>query len=161
MPDGREVVGAVSGARSLDRPRDPELAALHRLWEAKRGARALPARADFEPAEFRRLLPNILLLDVLPPPEFYRVRLAGEAVNEFYGQNITGLTPREYMGAEAANAISGLIATVVTSGQPVFRSGRTYWQSDRSYKRFENCMLPLAKDGHCVDMLLVAIKFGT
>jgi hypothetical protein len=160
MADGRELIGTTTGARSLDHPRDAALADLHRLWETKRGGRTLPARADFDPTEFRRLLPNILLLDVLPAPDFYRVRLSGGAVNDFYGRNFTGLTPREYMGPEAALAVGGLIETIIATRTPVFRAGSTYWQSDKSYKRFENCMLPLAKDGESVDMLLVAIKFA-
>jgi hypothetical protein len=160
MADGRELIGTASGVRSLDRPHDAQLADLHRLWEAKRGGRALPTRADFDPAEFRRLLPNVLLLDILPPPDLYRVRLSGGAINDFYGRSITGLTPREYMGPDAALAISGVIETLVTTRKPVFRSGRTYWQADKSYKRFENCMLPLGGDGETVDMVLVAIKFA-
>jgi hypothetical protein len=159
MPDGSELIGATTGARSLDHPQDADLAGLFQLWETKRGTRTLPARTDFDPTEFRRLLPNILLLDILPPPDLYRVRLSGGAVNDFYRRNITGLTPREYMGPEAAQAISSLIETILTTRQPVFRAGRTYWQADKSYKRFENCMLPLGRDGETVDMLLVAIKF--
>jgi len=160
MAEGTELIGTTREARSLDRPADAELASLYRLWEAKRGGRTLPARADFSPGEFHRLLSNILLLDILPPPDFYRVRLSGESVNAFYGRSIAGLAPREYMAPDAAAAVGGIVAAIVGSRRPVFRTGRTYWQSDKSYKRFENCMLPLSKDDTAVDMLLVGIKFG-
>lgn len=159
MADGAHLIGTTSDVRTLDRPRNPELLAFYQLWQAKRGARPLPARADFDPAEFRHLLANVMLLDILPAPDFYRVKLSGEAINQFYGRNIAGRTPREYMAAEAVSKVGELIQGILADRGPVCRTGQTYWQGEKSYKRFENCMLPLASDGETVDMLLVAIKF--
>jgi hypothetical protein len=36
----------------LDRPCDPDLVELYRLWETKRGERLMPSRGDFDPSEF-------------------------------------------------------------------------------------------------------------
>ena len=44
----------------------PTLARLHELWESKRTMDALPARAAFDPVEFRPWLGRLGLLDVLP-----------------------------------------------------------------------------------------------
>lgn len=159
MADGAHLMGTTSEVRSLDRPRDPELLAFHQLWQAKRGDRRLPARADFDPAEFRSLLANVMLLDILPAPDFYRVRLSGEAINQFYGRNIAGRTPRDYMAPEAVAKVGELIRQILTTRAPVCRTGQTYWQGEKNYRRFENCLLPLGGDGETVDMLLVAIKF--
>src|SRR5690349_8298694 len=34
-------------------------------WQAKRGGRAMPARADIDPAEIKALLPYMILVDVI------------------------------------------------------------------------------------------------
>lgn len=143
----------------MDRPRDEAIEQLYGLWLAKRGIRAVPARGDLDPAAFRRLLPNIMLVDVLPPPDIYRVRLSGEAINEFYGGSITGRVPREYLSPEAVQVVAGLTRALIEQRQPIFRAGRVHWQADKTYKQFESCLLPLAADGEIVDMVLAAIKF--
>jgi hypothetical protein len=38
--------------------------------------------------------------------------------------------------------------------------GRAHWQTDKSYKHFESCLLPLGADGETVDMIMAAIKFS-
>lgn len=145
----------------LDRPNDPALLSLHQLWLAKLGGRPMPARADFDPAEFRALLPHIMLVDVLPPPEIYRVRLMGQAMIDFHGRNLTGLTPRQYVGPEALERFTALARLIVEQRRPTFRAGRAYWVRDKNFKRFESCHLPLSADGVSVNMILGAIKFGT
>lgn len=44
----------------------PTLARLHALWESKRIADTLPARAAFDPVGFRPWMGRLGLLDVLP-----------------------------------------------------------------------------------------------
>jgi len=144
----------------LEGPQNPDLAALHQLWLAKRGTRPMPARADFEPAEFRSLLPHIMLVDVLPAPDIYRVRLMGQAMIDFHGRNLTGLTPREYAPPEALARFTALARLIVDGRMPVFRAGRAYWVRDKDFKRFESCHLPLSADGISVNMILGALKFS-
>src|SRR5262245_6013493 len=99
--------------RMLGWPEDEDIQQLHALWLAKRGTRAMPARSELDPVEFRRLLPHIMLVDVLPPPDFYRVRLSGEAINEFYGGSIAGRCPRDYLPPAAVAVVGGLTRTLV------------------------------------------------
>jgi hypothetical protein len=65
-------------AETLDEPRDPDLVALYRLWITKRCLRLMPSRADFDPAEFKRLLAGVVLMEAGPPGGPYIVRLVGE-----------------------------------------------------------------------------------
>ena len=55
-----------------------KLSALLDYWRSKCRARAMPARADIDPAEIPRLLPYLMLLDM--PKGRLRYRLAGEAI---------------------------------------------------------------------------------
>jgi hypothetical protein len=159
MSDGMAQPGSPIEVHQMDRPQDADIEQLYGLWLAKRGGRTVPARGDLDPAAFRRLLPNIMLVDVLPPPDIYRVRLSGEAINEFYGGSIAGRTPRGYLSADGIQVVAGLTRALVEQRQPIFRAGRVHWQSDKTYKLFESCLLPLAADGETVDMVLAAIKF--
>jgi len=161
VSDKTDFIANPQDAHVLDRPRDPDLLALYELWLAKRGTRPVPARGDLDPMEFRRLLPHVILVESQPPPAFYRVRLSGEAINEFYGRSLAGRSPHEYLDAKTADVFVALFRHLTETGQPAFRTGRAYWQRDKSYKRYESCLLPLASDGTTVDMVLAAIKFGS
>ena len=50
-------------------------------WESKRSGRRMPARRDFDPVfEVPRLLPWIVLVDVLHEPLDFRFRLIGSGI---------------------------------------------------------------------------------
>lgn len=68
--------------------------ALRRLFEywCKLAAPAdeLPRIQDFDPVWIAQLLPYVWVVEVDPNNHRFRVRLAGEAINEVYGRNIGG-----------------------------------------------------------------------
>ena len=70
----------------------PAQVELFDYWISLSKSGALPAREDLSPADIPGLLPNICLLDVLPAPDYFRVRLAGTALRDIYGREITGET---------------------------------------------------------------------
>jgi hypothetical protein len=143
----------------LQRPNDPDFVDLWQLWESKRGTRLLPSRSDFDPWEFKTLLPDIFLLDVLPPPARYRFRLLGENVVRFHGHNFTGKSLRECFEPAAETLLTALFDVVVEGRAPVFRAGQAYWWTDRKYGTYESCALPLSADGFTANMVFGAIKF--
>ncbi len=67
----------------------PAQVELFDYWMSLSKSGNLPAREDFSPADIPALLPNICLLDVRPAPEHFRVRLAGTALRDVYGREIT------------------------------------------------------------------------
>lgn len=142
----------------LDQPKDPALVALHALWLDKHRGRPMPARADFHPSEFRALLPYFTLFDVVPPPDVYRVRLMGQALVDFYGQNRTGLSPRDYLDADTAERFIALARFVIEQKAPFFRTGRMYWVAGKEFKRFESMYMPLSDDGATVNMIMGVLK---
>jgi len=69
----------------------PEQRQLFDYWRSKCGGRRMASRADIAPAEIKRLLPYVTLIDIVAEakPRF-RVRLAGTQLREFFGREITG-----------------------------------------------------------------------
>ncbi|MDQ7010344.1 MAG: PAS domain-containing protein, partial [Mariprofundaceae bacterium] len=70
----------------------PEQRKLYDYWCELKRDRAMPARDEISPADFPGLLPYVLLVEVRPPPELIRVRLAGTALWDIHGGEITGRT---------------------------------------------------------------------
>jgi hypothetical protein len=62
---------------------------LHRWWLSKR-AGDIPDRADLDPADLKRLLPNLFIVDVEHDPFRIRYRLVGTRATEVTGFDITG-----------------------------------------------------------------------
>src|SRR5207244_10349651 len=73
----------------------PQLAALLAYWQDKRAGRRCPDKADIDPAEIPRLLPNIVLIDAAPEGGECRYRLAGTRATEMMGREVRGRTLRE------------------------------------------------------------------
>jgi hypothetical protein len=68
---------------------DPVLSALWRYWDGKRAAGVMPRRRDLDPLlEVPKLLPHLLLVERIDGR--FRWRLAGSAVVEAYGQELSG-----------------------------------------------------------------------
>ncbi len=63
---------------------------LHGWWLSK-CAGDIPDRADFDPADFKPLLPYLFIADVEREPFRIRYRLVGTKVVDATGMNITGL----------------------------------------------------------------------
>jgi hypothetical protein len=143
----------------IDAPRHPSLQSLFAYWTLKRGSRLLPSRADINPAEIKSLWPDVMLYNVEKPGGPYIVRLMGENVVNFMGRNRTGLSVIEGKPDEAAAAMNYVLAQVVETRSPRFRTGNAFWQREKSYRNFESCFLPLSADGETVDMILGGIKF--
>ena len=80
---------------------------LFAYWSSRRRGGGLPARADIHPGGFKRLLPTVSLIDVIPQgpcraPD-YRIRLAGTALYNVYGREITGRGLGEVYNSAAAD----------------------------------------------------------
>src|SRR4051794_16959490 len=81
---------------------------LFAYWASRKAGARLPARRDLDPADIKRLLPSLCLIDVLAgAPRAglvdYRVRLAGTGLYGVYGREITGRRLAEVYSAPAAD----------------------------------------------------------
>jgi hypothetical protein len=132
----------------------PEQRQLYDYWLSRAEGKALPARADINPAHIPRLLPFISLIDVHEKLPESRVRLAGTRLRDVYDREITGLRiedldlgpKRDYwMAAYRHTAFEGKPTQGIVRGPRVNKEHLVqYW-----------IRLPLAaKDGKGVGMVL-------
>lgn len=132
--------------------RDPRLGRILDWWQARRTDLGhLPGRQHFDPLEIPALLPNIYLVDVVPPDRF-RWRLIGSEITAMAGRNSTGrFFDALYDPATYGNFVASFRA-VVQSRRPM-RSFGDFAFTARGYVRFEALEVPLAEDGAHVDIV--------
>ncbi len=70
----------------------PEQRQLFDYWLSRRGNGAMPMRSDISPADFPSLLPYVSILELRARPDIIRFRLAGTALWDMYGGEMTGCT---------------------------------------------------------------------
>jgi len=133
---------------------EPPLRELYLYWDGKRGGRPYPARGDVDPAEIKKLLPFVMLVDVLAEGRHFRFRLIGTDVA--LGVNPTGkLQHEELPEGIYRDHISALFRRGAAGPGALYsRSsyGYTHIEGPRSVSRL---FMPLSPDGQTVDMMLI------
>jgi hypothetical protein len=126
----------------------------HRHWLRLFRGSSLPSRADVDPSNFKRLLPNIILAEIEHDPFRVRYRLCGTRVAEFCG-NLTGRYLDEMGGAElwSAAAYLRLYQIAASDGRPVFSVDSMRGEFGARY-HFQAGIWPLSGDGRAVDMCI-------
>lgn len=146
----------------LDRIEDARIARLAALWQAKRGARTLPARRDVGFDDLRELMGRIVMFDVLRDPLRFRFRLVGTLLVEAIGFDPTGKLTTEARPRGYLEEVEGHYRQAVERRAPVFHRIVFDWVMtgpgvpstlQRDYVRL---LLPFADDGQTVDILLGA-----
>ncbi len=61
-------------------------------WQSHRRGADFPSRECLTPSGLASLLPHVSLIELLPDPDVMRVRLAGSALWDIHGREITGKT---------------------------------------------------------------------
>jgi hypothetical protein len=126
---------------------------LLRYWAQLRQGAKLPGRRDIHPAGFKRHLPTISLVDVLPDPLDFRIRLAGTDLYGVYGREITGRMLSEIYASGAADYWRVELAKVVADRRPAVGVHNLAWRG-ASHLSILWLRLPLASNGSDVDMIL-------
>jgi hypothetical protein len=148
---------------AFDPPRSskPALAFLQDYWEKKRGSRAMPSRADINPAEMKAHIRAIVLVDALPDLNDFRYRMIGSDVTEHMLGDATGKTLREafarYGEAATEGAVAGY-AHVARNKVAMRLHGSAAWLH-QPHLDFDSIHLPLSDDGKTVNMILSAVVF--
>src|SRR3569623_1008594 len=128
---------------------------IYAYWETKRGARAMPRRADLDPTEIPpRLLPGITLVDVAPDPRRYVYRLVGTKEVEVRGADPTGRAVADAFYGENAEDATRCYDRVVETATPEL-DPVPFLERRRGYRGAESLFLPLSNDGVAVNMILV------
>jgi hypothetical protein len=134
---------------------DERLQSLLAYWRQKAGHRPMPRRADIDPGEIPKLLPDVMLVEVLPSGR-YRYRLIGTGNTAAQGINATGRYLDEVLpGPEYRDHVIGLYNECVQMRRPVYSESLFISPQRIAERHTKVIFLPLAKDGETVDMVLV------
>lgn len=132
-------------------------------WDSLRNGRAIPARADLDPAAIKPLLPHIVLMDVLrnTDPDWpldFRYRLIGTQMDAMMNGRYTGLRMSSLPHQRPPAKIWSSLQRVSENGEPTVNRV-PYVGPHKDYLSVVDMVMPLAADGRNVDMLLCLIEF--
>ena len=128
--------------------------AVYDYWRAMAAGRAMPYRADIEPAELKPFLPAIMLVDVVHDTRRFVYRLVGTHEVAGRGRDPTGLSVAEAFYAGSVEEAVAAYEYVARERRPFcFRD--PYVTPDGWEEREDTLYLPLTRDGETVGVILV------
>jgi hypothetical protein len=142
------------GRRPLDldafaHVKDERLRRLLRHWLERRGDGLAPIRSAIDPTAVAPILSSIWLCDYLPADRRFRMRLAGEEINDLYGRNITQCYFEEIIAPALLADVLRRYRRVVEEPAILLCSGHIYLASNRS-EVGERLVLPLSDDSGAI-----------
>ena len=119
----------------------------------------MPARADLDPVDIPKLLPFVMLIDVLRDPLDFKFRLIGDEIIAIIAHNYRGMRFSEIAHMAAGNSVWLAYAQVAKTGLPLV-SPVNYVGPDRHVRSLRHCLLPLSADGQTVSTIFAAVAIG-
>lgn len=118
---------------------------LRAYWEALRGGRTMPSRAEIDPRGIERALEFAFILERVAPG-MGRFRLAGMHINDLMGMEVRGMPLTSLFAPEARNAVSEMTEAVFS--RPAIAEARLEAQSGIGKPELAGhlLMLPLTSD---------------
>jgi hypothetical protein len=138
---------------SIAQPYHADLIAFHTLWQQKCQDREMPARGDFDPAEMRRFLPGITLIDVVADERRFVYRLLGTREVAMRNNDPTGKGVAEGYYASSIEAALASYEDVVTQRAPRFEQ-RRFLTPDNRIGHEQTVILPLSDDGRTINKMI-------
>jgi hypothetical protein len=136
----------------------PRLQQLYAEWQAWRGERELPSRADFDPLQLKYMIGRLSLLDVLHDPLRFHYRVHGTEVADRFGFDMTGKSLDAWPDAGHRALIHENFVKVVDGRTPLVQQ-RERTMSHGRVQRYVALVLPLSSHGMAVDMLMIGVEF--
>lgn len=135
---------------------DPRLAEALAYWRRKCAGRAMPGRADIDPIEIPKLLPHVMLVDVLGPGR-YRYRLIGTENAAEHGINATGLDLENVLtGPDYRAHVLALYDECVAARRPLYSESLFLSPQGQMVERHTKVLfMPLSGDGESVGIVFV------
>lgn len=137
---------------------DPILGPAYAYWCGKCRNGALPRRRDIEPTEIPRLLPHLLITELVDGGARLRYRLAGTAVVAAYGSELTGKHCDEVCPPERRASIVAQYRLISERKQPLLLRHR-YLSSNHVPLICHRLVMPLSDDGKTVSQFVAALHF--
>lgn len=105
------------------------------------------------PPEIKSQLRRIFIVEIVGNPPRFRFRLAGTAIVNGFGEEITGRFLDELDLAKRNDEIAADYQKVIATRAPVCSRWR-FIKADLRPQSYERLLLPLSSDGATVDMIL-------
>ena len=138
--------------------RSVRLRQLWQYWRARHNGTAPPTRRDIDPLEIPRLLPYVMLVDVLDGAADFRYRLVGTHVTTIHGADNTGKRVSECFGPNEREQVVALFRRVVREGVAIAFRGRPKRRDNRVLE-YEIVHLPLRAENGAVGIVLAGLEF--
>jgi hypothetical protein len=149
----REVGRMVSPA-VLPPDCDARIRRVFEYWCAIRPAEdCLPGRQHIEPSDLPEVLRWLCLIDIQRSPLRFRYRLVGTGHREIIGTDLTGKWLDEAFG-RLPRTETYADFPAVAAGEARYCRVAPPFPVDQRYVAMERLLLPLARDGQSVDMVL-------
>ncbi|HSF95391.1 MAG TPA: PAS domain-containing protein, partial [Thermohalobaculum sp.] len=126
-----------------------EIRALYGYWEALRGQRPCPYRAEVDPRDMNNDARHLFLLEDLGDGNV-RFRLAGTALHDAFGFDLRGMSLRAIMAGKARESLVALVSE--TLSEPGIGYARLL--APDGVQVWEIVLLPLRSDFGQVDRLI-------
>ena len=139
---------------------DARLEAALLYWRRKAIGRAMPSRADIDPVEIPKLLPDVMLVERHQDGR-YRYRLIGTENTAAQGINATGRFLDEVLpGPDYAAHVLGLYDECVRERRALYSECLFFSPGRNQPERHTKVLfMPLSNDGTTVNMILVVQIF--
>jgi len=144
-------------AIALDALENPLVVKGLAAWQAARGSRRLPAKADLTPRAMVEFLKNTALLRVVDGGEEFVFRVVGDQIAVQQGAPMQGKTMAEIdaMLPGHGAVLKRIYQGVMTAGVPLAFRGWYLRPADKHPFCHEVVILPVADDGETIDHLFV------
>jgi len=136
----------------------PRLKQAFAYWQSKRTGRAMPSRRDIDPGDIPKLLPYLMLIDVLPAPLDFHYRLIGTEICSISKHDYTGKRFSEVPGKGKGSVVWDNCEKVVLTKMPFSRTP-PYIGPEQYLRECENVLLPLSENDTEVSMILQVISY--
>jgi hypothetical protein len=130
--------------------KNARLQGILRYWNEKRGDRAMPSLRQIDPIEIPKLLPIILLADILPTAT--RMRLLGTDSTNAYGRETRGRDVNDVNLGDFSPFWQKAFALVRSTGKPALASGP--YRNGHELLDAESVLAPLSDDGTTISHIL-------
>lgn len=114
----------------------------------------MPARSDIDPADFKRHLPHILLVDVHRNPDRFTYRLVGTGEVRIRGCDPTGRDVAQSFHGPSREDVLSCYAYVRDNGAFLL-DVEPFIGPDGRHNQIDVLFLPLSRDGTSVSQILV------
>jgi hypothetical protein len=139
---------------------DARLQEGYAYWRRKAAGRRMPRRADLEPTDIPKLLPHVMLIEVVTGGR-YRYRLIGTENERAHGINATGCFLDEVLkGPEYKQHVLSLYDKVVSEQRPIYSESLFLSPEMSAIERHTKVLfMPLSEDDERVNLVFVMQVF--